>query len=1039
MVANPFKFTFQAWPRPFWRQKFPFPSVPLERATDAELPGANLSGIHNSIMASSSKRPNTTRLPAALREELGIEAPQRPFQKLQYSSFNSQRAVQPRRTNGVIGRKDARKAQRHSKKEVRQNARQLMQDSGSKSKPQQSYSKISSAQDGVDRKGKARADPRSDNPETLVKGNDDHKSAARTGETPKLKRRHSKGSSSTALERMLERQNNPRDVAASTSAAKKVKRSKRTQAEKDEDDEIAWLEAMLGMGSNGKRKQGFRANVNEDSIQDEDGYDELLGELDRFHTGMYDSDEGRDSDQEQSDDDEDEEDDDEDEDDEDDAQEYDEDRSSDLESHDGSNGSLESGFGDTTDNESAERRIAPHFESSMVGNVSDGDDTAKPHIATTEADKSTAQSPLSSSGTRYIPPAARAAAAQSSQGSPNAEQQRLTRQLKGLLNRLGDNNLDSIVTSIEEIYSNNKRAEVSQALTQLMIRTIAARSTVQLTDTFVVVYASLVATLYRLIGIEFAAGFLQQAVDDLLKHYYELTGPAETGPEGLDEESKGKELSNLVSLICHLYNLQVVACPLIYDLIKLFLGQGRRADAASEVTEADVEVLLKIIKTCGSQLRQDDVTALKQVVELASERAAKSSSSSSRVRFMLETMETIKSSKGKRQNASQESPIAQIISNMRRYLTGVEKKRSVRSYGEPLRVVLKDLQDAETKGKWWLVGAAWKGHSDVIEDDGSNVAVAQGVTAPQTLSAVSKKSFNKAGGDDALAAQMDDLARKHGMNTPSRRLIFSTLLNPDAAGYVEAAQSLLELRLSDTQRREVIRVLLHCLGREQVYNPYYVLVGSRLALHDTGTRITMQFCLWDYLREIGEKQVGGKSVVSQREGSQGAFGHDEENAVNGAVSETKLWHLSRAYGWWIAKGCLDLSILRTVDFASMHSARAASGGQRKGVLFLQSLLLHLLLSTQTNNPSSLRPTGTEGDRRILEEVLIRGTRGHATLLQGLQIFFARHMGGKQIRRLIGGESKRSSQTSSALQDRALWACAIALDVFEAGISALGHF
>ena len=40
-----------------------------------------------------------------------------------------------------------------------------------------------------------------------------------------------------------------------------------------------------------------------------------------------------------------------------------------------------------------------------------------------------------------------------------------------------------------------------------------------------------------------------------------------------EEEARGKECLNLSVLACELYNLHVVACPLIYDLIKMFLGQ----------------------------------------------------------------------------------------------------------------------------------------------------------------------------------------------------------------------------------------------------------------------------------------------------------------------------------------------------------------------------------------------------------------------------------------------------------------------------------
>jgi nucleolar MIF4G domain-containing protein 1 len=76
---------------------------------------------------------------------------------------------------------------------------------------------------------------------------------------------------------------------------------------------------------------------------------------------------------------------------------------------------------------------------------------------------------------------------------------------------------------------------------------------------------------------------------------------------------------------------------------------------------------------------------------------------------------------------------------------------------EPLRVSLEDLHSAESKGKWWLVGAAWGGdplvdrRQEANTDDGKNV------------------------NDNALLT----LAKKQGMNTDVRRSIFVVLMSSD--------------------------------------------------------------------------------------------------------------------------------------------------------------------------------------------------------------------------------------------------------------------
>lgn len=83
---------------------------------------------------------------------------------------------------------------------------------------------------------------------------------------------------------------------------------------------------------------------------------------------------------------------------------------------------------------------------------------------------------------------------------------------------------------------------------------------------------------------------------------------------------------------------------------------------------------------------------------------------------------------------------------------------------EPLRVSLEDLHSAESKGKWWLVGAAWHGDPLVDRQDShANVSTNQ---AQDTANELSNNALLK-------------LARKQGMNTDIRRSIFVVLMSSD--------------------------------------------------------------------------------------------------------------------------------------------------------------------------------------------------------------------------------------------------------------------
>jgi nucleolar MIF4G domain-containing protein 1 len=83
---------------------------------------------------------------------------------------------------------------------------------------------------------------------------------------------------------------------------------------------------------------------------------------------------------------------------------------------------------------------------------------------------------------------------------------------------------------------------------------------------------------------------------------------------------------------------------------------------------------------------------------------------------------------------------------------------------EPLRVSLQDLHSAESKGKWWLVGAAWAGDPLVDrQDEASKTAASEEPTT------------------DIGNINLLKLARKQGMNTDIRRSIFVVLMSSDVS------------------------------------------------------------------------------------------------------------------------------------------------------------------------------------------------------------------------------------------------------------------
>ena len=48
-----------------------------------------------------------------------------------------------------------------------------------------------------------------------------------------------------------------------------------------------------------------------------------------------------------------------------------------------------------------------------------------------------------------------------------------------------------------------------------------------------------------------------------------------------------------------------------------------------------------------------------------------------------------------------------------------------------------------------------------------------------------------------------------------------------------------------------MRVTVDCSLQEQVYNPYYHLVLGRLTDASKSHRVTLQYCLWDQVKQVG--------------------------------------------------------------------------------------------------------------------------------------------------------------------------------------------
>ena len=520
---------------------------------------------------------------------------------------------------------------------------------------------------------------------------------------------------------------------------------------------------------------------------------------------------------------------------------------------------------------------------------------------------------------KYIPPSLR------SQSDAHSEElSRLRRQLQGLLNRLSEANLLSIVADVEKLYRLHPRQHVSNTLIDILMGLLSDSTSMQ--DTFIILHAGFIAALYRILGSEFGSQVIVRIDQDVKTSHQ----------SSLDVAVTGKRVINLISLLAELYNFQVIGSGLIYDYIRVCL---------KDLSETNVESLLKIIRVAGQQLRQDDPSALKEiVVQLhASISRLGEKELSVRTKFMIDTINNLKNNRVKTRVAT--SSIASEHTVRMKKILGSMNQRSIKAV-EPLRFVLEDLHQSEKKGRWSLIGASFAGPSqhDLPSDD-----LKQDVQDDEDDN---DRSMYDTAGDLAL------LAKEQRMNTDVRRSIFVAIMS--ASDCDDAHVRIVKLRLKRSQELEIPKVLIHCAGAEKAYNPFYTLLARRTC-SNRKLKMAFQFSLWDLFKQMGEKN-----------GDEDSLDDDEDNKIDGQLELKTIVNLAKMSGTLIAWGCLSLAILKNLNLAYLRT---------KSRIFVEVLLITLILQSQS-------PKEGERNEAALVDIFVK-PKEMAHMSSSLQYFLER--------------------------------------------------
>ncbi len=494
--------------------------------------------------------------------------------------------------------------------------------------------------------------------------------------------------------------------------------------------------------------------------------------------------------------------------------------------------------------------------------------------------RETSASATSAAGA-YVPPARRRALAAL---DASEDTQALRRQINGLMNRLSEQSRDSVVRSLKELFDNNSVTVCATLLKDLVMTACGSASHV--VGTLIPVYASVVAALHHAVGVDVSA----LIIENLAVRFHEsfITSTS----------SSSKLPNNCALLLVYLYGARVLHHDLIVDIVQFLLQQQ---DENGSILEKAIEVVVAIIDSSGSQLRSDDPVALREVISMLSQESQQAKTrdeENTRLLYLLSSLTDLKNNKSKREA----HPAQAEMKAMRKWLGGVKTSLGLSApgaaggKGAPLKVGLRDLLQAESRGRWWRAGASWMGRDMSQGSDGAKPLAASADTAHTTTADAAHTTT-------AEEHELLKIAVKMRLNTDVRKRIFVVMMS--SRDVTDAFERIARLQLKGKQDREIVRVMIECCGQEKAYNDFYAELACLMCSQNRQYKATLQFAFWDLFKSLQE---------------------------DGRVSDRRAMNLSRMLAHLVSSFHLPLAVLKPLDMGEMPSGL---------VLFLTTFFLAL--------------------------------------------------------------------------------------------------
>jgi len=634
---------------------------------------------------------------------------------------------------------------------------------------------------------------------------------------------------------------------------------------------------------------------------------------------------------------------------------------------------------------------------------------------------------------------ATAAAVASSSSSPSSAMDpnaTLRRQLKGLLNRLTEQNLEHIALQITGgAYAEHPKRLVTDILVEELLALCTREAhnasggySLGMNSSTMLASAALVVYLHASMGHDLGAHVLERFVAT----FQQLHGDACLLPGKESSATPGiqRSCTALVTFITYLYLFDLVApSPLITELLSALIEEFRPDSVELIVVTlvnvgyylrknapADLKNIVLAIQNQTKKYQQQQQQNKKQQDGPAADQADASSSipsSSShippgRMAFMLDLLSDLKNNKRRHSSlADSITPLQNWLQGKLKTLSKSKKKKNETSGNQlQLRIGYEDIRCIPERGRWWLVGSAWKGKR-IGEEDENHANETSSANGPPKPSSSTPPSASTHLPSELPSDEVDllSLARKHRMHTDVRKSLFLVLMS--AVDFMDCFEKICKMPLlqsaaaSKDRDRQLVSVLMECCGAETNFNPYYAYVARQFSRVDGNSgkefKFTFQLAIWDFVRDLTEEEVSKAARASGATGSTAKANYMKQRSRS-TLNIAKMLAILLCESPGNGGGGLPLSVLKCFHFSGSGSLPPLQ------LLFLtatmkefllaadekhirQSMMRLHALSTETGSSQSKKKPSSLSSMSDVES-----KRQEVTLLrEGLDYFLQRHM------------------------------------------------